>query len=138
MFSQRMIQLAINYECDEGIHTFHTCEYCGQNPARAERCVECWRALLHSIDRRVKDEDTGDCGDEVEGCSDGVLPMWMVVLLIALDFPKEIQTIPLRAFETWKDCQVERARILAEMNASYFKEEENFAVMCRPILNKKR
>lgn len=58
----------IEYECAEGIHTFHTCEYCGKYPARGERCAECWRLLLEIMDQRDGIDDELDDVDPVDGC----------------------------------------------------------------------
>ncbi len=67
----------IEYEYAEGITTplsYHICVYCGQNPARGERCVECWRSLLNVMDQRDstvalehEDEEVDEI-DSPDGC----------------------------------------------------------------------
>lgn len=57
----------IAFECAEGIHDYHTCDYCGKHPARGERCAECWRLLLEVMDHRELDDDIDEV-DPVDGC----------------------------------------------------------------------
>jgi hypothetical protein len=64
---REMILKQIEYECMEGIHTYHTCIYCGMNPTRGERCAECWRKILTIMDERI-DQDEIDEPDAVDGC----------------------------------------------------------------------
>lgn len=57
----------IAYESAECIHVYHTCQYCGINPARGERCVECWRKILTVMDERMNDEELDET-DAEDGC----------------------------------------------------------------------
>lgn len=57
----------IAYETSPGIHTYHTCQFCGKHPARAERCAECWRMILDVMDHR-EESDENDEPEAVDGC----------------------------------------------------------------------
>jgi len=60
------IENALLYECEEGIHTYRTCSYCGLNPSRGERCAECWRKVLLVMNERTADEEPDEPSED--GC----------------------------------------------------------------------
>jgi hypothetical protein len=57
----------IAYETTDGVHTYHSCAFCGKHPARGERCAECWRLILEVMDRREDFDDIEET-DAVDGC----------------------------------------------------------------------
>ena len=36
----------IRYEEHKGVHTYHTCPYCKENPTRSGKCAKCLRLEL--------------------------------------------------------------------------------------------
>lgn len=44
--SIEQLKSEIAYEEHQGIHTYHTCPFCGNNPTRAGKCSACLKKNL--------------------------------------------------------------------------------------------
>jgi len=64
------LQSEIAYERHRGIHTYHTCPYCGEHPTRAGKCARCLEEDLAA----VAEQHALTCRSaEDEGSNDGTV-----------------------------------------------------------------